>query len=89
MKTLNYFGKELCCRQPALPRQRKRPRRYEFDGASAGDFPEKVENLYRSIYYEALDLLVCGIKGRFDQPGYKLYSNLETLLVKVANNEEV
>ena len=74
--------------EPALPRQRKRPRRYEFDGASAGDFPEKVEDLYRSIYYEALDLLVCGIKGRFDQPGYKLYSNLETLLVNAANNEK-
>ena len=30
---------------------------------------------------------VCGIKERFDQPGYKLYSNLEALLVKAAKKE--
>ena len=70
-----------------LPRQRKRPRPYE-DGASESDFPESVESLYMHTYYEALDLIVSGIKARFDQLGYKLYSNLEALLVKAAKKEK-
>lgn len=69
-----------------LPRRRKRPRRY--DDGSEGDFPEKVEDFYRPIYFEALDLLICGIQARFDQPGYKIYSKLEEVLVKAANKEE-
>ena len=69
-----------------LPRQRKQPGRYK-DGASEGEFPESVEDLYRRIYFEALDLVVCGIKERFDQPGYKVYSNLEAVLVKAVKKQ--
>ena len=36
----------------------------------------------RYTYVEALDLIVCGIKECFDQPGYKVYSNSENVLVK-------
>ena len=71
---------------PVLPRRRKRPRRYE-DGTGEGDFPETVKDYYRPIFFEALDLVICGIKTRFDQPGYILYSKLEDLLVKAANKE--
>ena len=42
----------------------------------------------RHTYYEALDLIVSCIKARYDQPGYKLYSNLEALLVKAAKKEK-
>ena len=71
---------------PVLPRQRKRPRRYE-GGEGEEYFPEKVEDFYRAIYFEALDV-VSGIKECFDQPGYKLYSKLKDLLLKAANKQE-
>jgi len=35
-----------------------------------------------------LDLVIEGIKDRFDQPGYVIYRNLEELLVKGASGEE-
>ena len=47
-----------------------------------------MESLNRHTYYEVLDLIVSGIKTRFDQPEYKLYSNLEALLVKLAKKEK-
>ena len=72
---------------PVLPRRRKRPRRYE-DGSAEGHFPTDVKSFYRSIYFEALDLVTSAIKARFDQPGYQVYSKLEALLVNGANNEE-
>ena len=86
-KLITQKASDLNIDEPELPRRRKRPRRYE-DGASEGDVPESVENLYRRTYYEALDFIISGIKGRFDQPGYKLYSNLKALLVKAAKNEK-
>ena len=33
-------------------------------------------------------MIIQGIKQRFDQPGYKLYSSLETLIVKAATREK-
>lgn len=85
-KRVTDKASDLDINEPVLPRQRKRPRRYE-EGASVGDFHETTEGLHRCIYYEALDLIVTGIKDRFDQPGYRLYSNLEALLVKAAKTE--
>ncbi len=70
--------------EPKLPRQRKRPKRYE-DGVAAPEFDVAVEDRYRRIYFEALDLIVKTIKSRFNQPGYKIYRGLEDLLVKAAN----
>ena len=78
---------ELDVDEPALPRQRKRPRRYE-DGTGEAHFSENVKDFFRRIYFEALDLVISGINSRFDQPGYKIYSKLEDLLVKATNNEE-
>ena len=80
-KLIKQKASDLNINEPMLPRQRKRPRRYE-DGRSEGEFPESVEDLNRRMYFEALDLVVCGIKGHFDQSGYKAYSNLEGMLVK-------
>ena len=85
-KLIKQKASDLNINEPVLPRQRKRPRRYE-DGMSNGEFPESVEDLYRRMYFEALDLVVCGIKGRFDQPGYKVYSNLEGVLVKAVRKD--
>ena len=79
-KLIKQKASDLNINESMLPRQRKQPRRYE-DGTSEGEFPESMEDLYRRMYFEALDL-VCGIKGCFDQPGYKVYSNLEGILVK-------
>ena len=46
-----------------------------------------VEGHFRRIYYEALDLLITCIKSRFDQPGYRIYRNLQELLLSAFNNQ--
>lgn len=68
--------------EPTLPRRRKVPRR--IDEGSTPTFHEKVEDYYRVIYFEALDLAISCIESRFDQPGYKTYGKVETLLLKAA-----
>ena len=72
---------------PSLPQQRKRPIRYE-DGNAAAEFVSTLEDHYRRIYYEALDLIIESITDRFDQPGYGVYSNLEKLFLKAVRQED-
>ena len=65
--------------EPTLPRRSKVLRQYDI-GMSFGHFPPSN----RPIYYEAIDTLVQCITKCFDQPGFKVYSHLETLLLKGA-----
>ena len=55
-------------------------------GSAEGYHSDSVQEYYRQLYFEALDLVTTGITNRFDQPGYVIYKNLEGLLVKAANN---
>ena len=68
---------------PSLPRKRKCPRRYE-EGNAEAEFSVSVKDYYRRQYFEALDLVIAGIKQRFDQPGYKIYKHLQEVLLKSA-----
>ena len=72
---------------PVLPRKRKVPRRFE-DGNAEPEYDESPKDMYRRIYYESLDLLVQAIEDRFNQPGYRMFSNLETLLMKAVKKED-
>ena len=74
------------CDEPQLPRRRKQPRRFET-GTAEPELFEDVKFLYRSVYYEALDLSIAAVHDRFDQPGFKVYRNLQDLLLKVARGE--
>lgn len=71
---------------PHLPRKRKAPKRFET-GSAPSEFPASVEDYYRQIYFEALDLAVTSIKNRFDHKGYQTFSQLEQLLFKACTGE--
>ena len=63
------YQKKFEVEDPCLPRKRRAPARIEV-GSSAGHFHTTVEDHYRAIYYEALDLAVECSSDRFDQRGY-------------------
>ena len=46
-----------------------------------------AKNEYRRIYFESLDLAVSCIKQRFDQKGFKVFSNIEQLLLKACSGK--
>ena len=48
---------------PVSPRKRKVPQRFE-EGSAAREFHSTPKDLYRQVYYEALDLLVQAINDR-------------------------
>ena len=51
-------------------------------------YPNTARDHYRKLYFEAVDHLISSVKGRFNQPAFRVYANLETLLLKVANRED-
>ena len=55
---------------PELPRKRRAPARLEV-GQGAPSFPQTSEELYRRVYFEALDLIIASITERFNQPSFK------------------
>ena len=74
----------LDCEQPVLPQKRKALRCLEY-GDGEGYHSLTTEEHYRQQYFEAMDLAISSIQGRFNQPGYATCKNLESLLLKVAN----
>ena len=80
-------SRNLDISEPDLPRKRKMPRRFEV-GEGETHFPVTVEEHYCRYYFEALDLTINCIRQRFDQPGYRMYQHLESLLLKTSNGEK-
>ena len=84
-KVLHYQN-DLGVDEPVLPRKRKAPKRFEI-GTSESSFSTTPEDLYHQKYMEAIDLVTKFIRSHFDQPGYRIYCNLENLLLKTAKGE--
>ena len=84
---VNKIASDFGVGEPQLPRRRRVPRRYD-DGQSEGDFHAEAKSLYRQQYFEAIDLIVTCIEYRFNQPGYKTYQSLQSLLLKACRLEE-
>ena len=65
---------------PTLSHKIHAPRWFQI-GLTDGNFQSTPEDNYRQIYYEALDLVIESINSRFNQPGYKVYRNVEDLVL--------
>ena len=61
--------------EAVLPRKRKVPKKLD-DGFAPNEFLATTKDLYRQIYFEALDTITSTITDRFDQPGYQVNTNL-------------
>lgn len=71
---------------PELPRYRRAPRRID-SGSSPHQF-SLPKDYYRSLYFEACDLLIQELQDRFEQQEIlPPVIALETLVTKAANGE--
>ena len=74
--------------EPALPRERRLPARFDLSGAGESYVLLTVKEHYRIIYYAAFDRVISSIENRFDQPGYKVYCSLENLLLNAISGKD-
>jgi len=73
--------------QAVLSRAQKIPIKFET-GQSVYYHPDSPKFFYRVSYFEVLDLFISAIKDRFDQPGYKMYKNLQEVLLNASRGKE-
>lgn len=78
---------ELEISEPVLPRTSKQPVRYE-DGQGEAYYLDTPKSLYKVVYFSSLDVIISCIKTRFDQPGYQVLRQLESLMLKAVNQED-
>ena len=71
--------------EPEVPRRKKVPRRVDYGAGVSATTPE---GHYRQLYFEAFNLIISCITSRFDQQGFKVYRNVQDLLLKAVNNED-
>ena len=74
--------------EPEIPRRRRAPARLEV-GSGQPFFPETSDDVYRRIYFEALDLIISAISEHFNQPSFVAYKNLESLLINFLNSKDI
>lgn len=86
-ESLNNKLDDLDVSEPRLPRRRKMPKRFET-GNAPPEFATSEKELYRQMYYEALDLVMSCLKERFDQPGFRVYRHLEDVLLKSVRGDK-
>ena len=85
-KKIEKTAIEAGVEEPALPRKRRAPKRYDDNNRSC-TLPASPKDYYCAIYFECLDTVTACIKERFEQKSYHIYSNLEQLLLKGDGNE--
>ena len=85
-ETVTHKANVLEVSEPSLPRYRKRPAHYE-SGSSTPEFVDNTQDYFHQIYLNAIDTVTACIKRRFDQPGYKIYDQVEQMLVNAANRK--
>ena len=78
---------ELYVDEPQLARRRKAPRRFE-QGKPPAEFAATPKDEYHQVYFETLDLATTSICSRFDQKGFKIFSNVQQLLFKACSIEQ-
>ena len=90
MKLMICFGRKLSICQsldieePTLPRRRKLPTTLE---GSEGILFKNPKDYYRKSYFEAIDFMISSIQERFIQPGYRMYKNIESLVIATIKGE--
>jgi len=78
-----HFCEDNEVQEAQMPRRRKLPARFD-DGLSSGHFSSSPKDHYRQLYFEGIDTAIGCLVNRFDQEGYKVYRNLEDLLIKAS-----
>ena len=83
---VNSKAEALDVDEPTLSRRRRIPpsRIDGYYGKAAPEFPADVISHYWRIYFESPNCIISAIRDRFDQEDYRIYVQLENLLLKAA-----
>jgi hypothetical protein len=62
--------------------------RFEEGSRDTFHYPSSPEEHYRPLFYEVLDKAYSSIDERFNQPGFRVYSELQNILLQAAEGKQ-
>ena len=81
-------------KEPTLKKKRKAPK-YSmlnyvdgYHSRSDAHHPTNPRDHYREKFYQAVDVMVSSVNDRFDQPSFKVFEKLESLMIKALNGQD-
>ena len=86
-------GKIKAVSKPTLPRKRNTPN-YSIlqfvEGHKSEElhYPETVHAFFKAIYNEAIDIIINSIQDRFEQPGFKVFGQVEHFFLKSVKKDD-
>jgi len=98
MRTEEYYEKifshvegkvaEYELNEITLPRHVRPPRRYDHKAhTSDAHVFQRPADFYRVQYFKFLDVIINNINSRFDQPGMKMYSVMESVIIAACKKQ--
>ena len=84
-KKVEHSCQSLDIEEPTLPRRRKLHRK--LDEGSERILFQNPKDYYRKSYFEAIGIIISSIQERFDQPGYRMYKNIESVIIATIKGE--
>ena len=73
---------------PSLPRKKRRPEKVDnYFVPITYHHPVTTEEMYRQIYFDAIDNATQTITDRFDQPDWVVYRNMQQIFLKAFKGE--
>ena len=84
-KEVEHSCQSLDIEEPTLPRRRKLLK--NLDEGSEGILFQNPKDCYRKSYFEAISIIISSIQERFDQPGYRMYKNIGSLIIATIKGE--
>ena len=70
-----------------LCRHRKRPARFSFGTVGTDHFTQSPKDMYRSIYFNALDNTIVAVKFQFKQTDWIVFKNIQELFLRSLQGE--
>ena len=86
-------GKIKAVSKPTLPQKRNTPN-YSIlqfvEGHKSEElhYPETVHAFFKAIYNEAIDIIINSIQDRFEQPGFKVFGQVEHFFLKSVKRDD-
>ena len=74
--------KKFNIEEPMLCRQRKRPSRFSFGTVGTDYFPKSSKDMYRLIYFNALDNAIQAVKFRLEQTDWIVFKTIQELFLR-------
>lgn len=71
-----------------IPRKRKISSKFETGERGTYFYDDKPENMYKRVYFEGFDSVIAFIKDRFEQEDYKIYAQMQGILLSAVHGQE-